>query len=171
METQRAENWRNIETDRTNHSQIIWSDKFSLVSRYLSVIIQSFVYGSVFYNMQTNLSGLFTRGGAIFAAILFNAFLILQKQHSYSMYRPSAFHIAQVVTDIPLTIVQVFLFSIVVYFMFGLQYEAGKFFIFCFTLIGATLATTNMFRAFGNLSQSLYVSQNVMTGILIFMIS
>ncbi|KAM9953963.1 hypothetical protein ACTFIR_009077 [Dictyostelium discoideum] len=65
----------NIETDRTNHSQIIWSDKFSLVSRYLSVIIQSFVYGSVFYNMQTNLSGLFTRGGAIFAAILFNAFL------------------------------------------------------------------------------------------------
>ncbi|KAM9973607.1 hypothetical protein ACTFIW_010717 [Dictyostelium discoideum] len=106
--------------------------------------------------MQTNLSGLFTRGGAIFAAILFNAFLILQKQHSYSMYRPSAFHIAQVVTDIPLTIVQVFLFSIVVYFMFGLQYEAGKFFIFCFTLIGATLATTNMFRAFGNLSPSLY---------------
>ncbi|KAN0032719.1 hypothetical protein ACTFIV_006639 [Dictyostelium citrinum] len=168
----------------TRHSQIIWGDKFSLVSRYLSVIIQSLVYGSVFYNMQTNLSGLFTRGGAIFAAILFNAFLsegelfacfygrrILQKQQSYAMYRPSAFHIAQVVTDIPLTIVQVFLFSIVVYFMFGLQYDAGKFFIFCFTLVGATLATTNMFRAFGNLSPSLYVSQNVMTGILIFMIS
>ncbi|KAM9978972.1 hypothetical protein ACTFIZ_000294 [Dictyostelium cf. discoideum] len=81
---------------------------------------------------------------------------ILQKQQSYAMYRPSTFHIAQVVTDIPLTTIQVFLFSIVVYFKFGLQYEAGKFFIFCFTLIGATLATISMFCAFGNLSPSLY---------------
>ncbi|KAM9990454.1 hypothetical protein ACTFIY_006509 [Dictyostelium cf. discoideum] len=100
--------------------------------------------------MQTNLSGLFTRGGAIFT---------------------KCFSYCTVVTDIPLTTVQVFLFSIVVYFMFGLQYEAGKFFIFCFTLIGATLATTNMFRSFGNLSPSLYVNQNLMTSILIFMIS
>ncbi|KAN0008641.1 hypothetical protein ACTFIU_009368 [Dictyostelium citrinum] len=166
------------------NSQIIWGDKFSLISRYLSVFTQSFVYGSIFFQMEKTIPGLFTRGGAIFSAILFNAFLseaelpmtfygrrILQKQHSYAMYRPSALHIAQIVTDIPLTLIQVFLFSIVVYFMFGLQYDAGKFFIFCFTLVGATLATTNLFRVFGNFSPSLYISQNVMNVLLIFMIT
>nr|AAL91498.1 ABC transporter AbcG13 [Dictyostelium discoideum] len=164
--------------------QIIWGDKLSLGSRYLSVFTQSFVYGSIFYNLETNINGLFTRGGTLFSVILFNALLcecempltfgqrgILQKQHSYAMYRPSALHIAQIVTDIPLTIIQVFLFSIVVYFMFGLQYDAGKFFIFCFTLVGATLATTNLFRMFGNFSPSLYISQNVMNIFIISMIT
>ncbi|KAM9960229.1 hypothetical protein ACTFIW_009357 [Dictyostelium discoideum] len=164
--------------------QIIWGDKLSLGSRYLSVFTQSFVYGSIFYNLETNINGLFTRGGTLFSVILFNALLcecempltfgqrgILQKQRSYAMYRPSALHIAQIVTDIPLTIIQVFLFSIVVYFMFGLQYDAGKFFIFCFTLVGATLATTNLFRVFGNFSPSLYISQNVMNIFIISMIT
>ncbi|EGC32812.1 hypothetical protein DICPUDRAFT_155206 [Dictyostelium purpureum] len=166
------------------NSQIIWGDKFSLVSRYLSVIIQSFVYGSIFFQLDKTIEGLFTRGGAIFSAILFNAFLsegelpmtfygrrILQKQNSYAMYRPSALHIAQIVTDLPLTFVQVFLFSIVVYWMYGLKADAGAFFIFCFTLVGTTLAITNMFRVFGNFSPSMYISQNVMNVILIFMIT
>eukprot|EP01132_Coremiostelium_polycephalum_P003856 gene3856-4807_t len=166
------------------HFQFIWGDQFSIWSRYISIIIQSLIYGSVFFQMEKNINGLFTRGGAIFAAILFNAFLsegeipmtfigrrILQKHRSYALYRPSAFHLAQVVTDIPITVAQVFLFSVITYFMFGLEYDAGKFFIFNFSVIGCTLATTNFFRVMGNLCPSLFIAQNIANVILIFMVT
>eukprot|EP01132_Coremiostelium_polycephalum_P010385 gene10385-12755_t len=166
------------------HFQIIWGDKFSICSRYFSVLVQSLIYGSVFFQLEDNISGLFTRGGAIFSALLFNAFLsqaelpmafigrrILQKHRSYALYRPAAFHIAQVATDLPIIFMQVFFFSIVAYFMFGLQYDAGKFFIFCFTLIGCALACTNLFRAFGNFCPSLYIAQNILIVFLIFMVT
>eukprot|EP01132_Coremiostelium_polycephalum_P003857 gene3857-4808_t len=166
------------------HFQFIWGDQFSLWSRYVSIIIQSLIYGSVFFQLDKNINGLFTRGGAIFSAILFNAFLsegeipmafvgrrILQKHRSYALYRPSAFHLAQVATDIPITVAQVFLFSIIAYFMFGLEYNAGKFFIFNFSLIGCTLALTNFFRVMGNLCPSLYIAQNTANVILIFMVT
>ncbi|EGG25223.1 hypothetical protein DFA_03471 [Cavenderia fasciculata] len=166
------------------HAQIIWGDKFSICSRYFSVLIQSFIYGSLFFLQPKDLSGLFTRGGAIFSALMFNAFLsqgelhmtfmgrrILQKHRSYALYRPAAYHIAQVVTDLPIIFAQVFLFSIIAYFMFGLQYRADQFFIFCFTLVGAALAITNLFRCFGNFCPSMYVSQNIMSVYFIFMLT
>ncbi|EGG16975.1 hypothetical protein DFA_07956 [Cavenderia fasciculata] len=166
------------------HFQLIWGNKFSLISRYGSVFIQAFVYGSVFFQQPKDLSGLFTRGGAIFGSLLFNAFLtqgelvltfmgrrILQKHKTYAMYRPSAFLIAQVITDIPLIFFQVTLFSIIAYFMFGFQYRADSFFIWIFTMVGMTLCITNLFRGFGNFSPSLYVSQNVMSIYLLFMLT
>ncbi|EFA79741.1 ABC transporter G family protein [Heterostelium album PN500] len=166
------------------HFQIIWGDKFSIVSRYFSVIAQAFIYGSVFYQQGMDAAGIFTRGGCIFSTMLFNAFLsqgelpmtfmgrrILQKQRAYAMYRPAAFHVAQVVTDLPIIFLQVFLFSIIAYFMFGLEYDAGKFFVFCFILIGLSLACTNLFRAFGNFCPSMYVSQNILVVFLIMMVT
>ncbi|GAM19699.1 hypothetical protein SAMD00019534_028740 [Acytostelium subglobosum LB1] len=166
------------------HFQILWGDKFSIVSRYFSVIVQALVYGSVFYQQQMNLGGIFMRGGAIFSTMLFNAFLsqgelpmtfmgrrILQRHRSYALYRPSAYHVAQVVTDLPFIFAQVFFFSIIAYFMFGLEYDAGKFFIFIFTLIGLSLACTNLFRAFGNFCPSMYIAQNVLIVFLIMMVT
>lgn len=110
-----------------------WRDKFSLYSRYFSVIVQAFIYASVFFLMPFTDIGLYSRGGALFSALLFNAFLsmselpavffgrvTLQKHKSYAMYHPSAYHLAQVITDLPFTLIQCFLFSIISYFMFGL---------------------------------------------------
>lgn len=78
-------------------------------------------------------AGLYSRGGALFSALLFNSFqalselpgvfvgrVMLQKHRSYAMYRPSAFHLGQVMSDFPFTFMQCFLFSIISYFMYGL---------------------------------------------------
>ncbi|EGC38277.1 hypothetical protein DICPUDRAFT_149091 [Dictyostelium purpureum] len=163
---------------------MIWGDKFGICSRYLSVLIQAFVYGSIFFQLNRDIDGLFTRGGAILSSIIFNAFLsigemsmtffgrrVLQKHRSYAMYRPSALHIAQVVTDIPFTFLQVLLYSIIVYFMVGLGYDAGKFFVFIFTLLGCSLACTALFRLFGNLCPSMYIAQNILNVFVIFMLT
>ncbi|EGG24321.1 ABC transporter G family protein [Cavenderia fasciculata] len=164
-------------------AQLIWGDRPALASRYISVLVQSFVYGSLFYLQKHDLSGLFTRGGAIFGSILFNAFLsqgeltatfvgrrALQKQKSYAMYRPSAFHIAQVLNDIPVVFAQVVLYSVIAYFMFGFQYGVSQFIIWIVVMVGLTLGICNFFRALGFFSPSLYVSQHVMVVYLLLLL-
>jgi len=156
-------------------AQLIWGNKFGLISRYVSVIIQALIYGSVFLFLPKTASGAFTRGGAIFSAILQNSFMsqaelpacffgrsVLQKQKSYAMYHPAAFHIAQVILDVPILLVQVILFSVITYWMYGLQPDAGKFFIYVFTIFITAMCLTAFFRALGNLSPSLFLSQQVM---------
>lgn len=89
--------------------------------------------------MPETTEGLYSRGGGIFSIIVFSTFIMiselpgvfqgrvtLQKHRSYAMYHPSAYHLAQVVADLPLVFVQCFLFSIIAYFMYGL----GKLFFF-----------------------------------------
>ncbi|PRP87448.1 hypothetical protein PROFUN_00659 [Planoprotostelium fungivorum] len=156
-------------------AQLVWGFKLSLVVRYVSVIIQALIYGSVFLNMPTNSTGAFTRGGAIFSAIMQNSFVataeipntffgrpVLQKQKTYAMYHPAAFHIAQVIVDVPIVLVQALLFSVISYWMYGLQAEAGKFFVYFFTLFITIMCLTAFFRALGNLSPSFDLSQQAM---------
>ena len=51
---------------------------------------------------------------------------VLEKHKHYALYHPSAFYLATVVADIPLAVIQVLVFEICVYFMMGLQLEAGR---------------------------------------------
>lgn len=159
--------------------QILWGDKQALYERYMSVFIQAFIYASVFYQMALNSTGAFQRGGALLASLLFNAFLsqaelpnvltgrmTLQKHKSYAMYHPSAFHIARVVTDIPIIVVQCSLYAIIVYFMMGFDPRPDKFFVFLSINVLATLCTTDLFRLLGNISPSIYVAFQL-TGILL----
>eukprot|EP01117_Protostelium_nocturnum_P006317 TRINITY_DN227_c0_g2_i2.p1 TRINITY_DN227_c0_g2~~TRINITY_DN227_c0_g2_i2.p1 ORF type:complete len:1432 (-),score=505.14 TRINITY_DN227_c0_g2_i2:66-4361(-) len=163
--------------------QLIWMDKFGLVTRYFSVIAQSLIYGSVFLSLSLNVAGGFSRGGALFSALLFNAFTsqaelpnsffgrrTLQKHRSYAMYHPSAYHLAQVASDIPVVLVQVIIFSLITYFMFGLALSGGQFFVYMFILFISSMCITNFFRVFGNVTPSLYVAQQFMTIVLILMI-
>ncbi|KYQ91763.1 ABC transporter G family protein [Tieghemostelium lacteum] len=164
--------------------QLVWGDKFTITSRFLTVFVQSWIYGSIYFKMDTTTDGLFVRGGAIFSSIIFMCILtqgelhqtfvgrrILQKHKSYALYRPSAFYVSQVLVDIPFAVFQVLLHSVITYFMYGLDYDAGKFFIFVFTLIGVALASGSLFRTFGNFTPSIYVGQNVMNVVFIFMVN
>lgn len=98
---------------------LLIKDKPALISRYGTILIQSLITASCFYNIPNNGSGAFSRGGAIFFSVLFNALVsqtelvnflmgrpILEKHKQYALYRPSAFYVAQVVMDVPYALVQ-----------------------------------------------------------------
>ena len=72
-----------------------------------------------------------------------------------SFYRPSAYAIAQTLVDVPLVLVQVFIFDIVVYFMSGLSRTASQFFISLLILWIITMSMYSFFRALGALCKSL----------------
>ena len=104
----------------------------------------------------------FLRPGALFFPVLYfllegmsettASFMgrpILSRHKRFGYYRPTAFCVANAITDIPVVIVQITCFSLILYFMCGLQHEAGKFFIFWFACIVNTLCYLQLFRAIG----------------------
>ncbi|KAL3438203.1 ABC-2 type transporter-domain-containing protein [Aspergillus tetrazonus] len=156
--------WAQIIACMIRQFQIMAGDKLSLIIKLASSIIQALVCGSLFYNLQMDSSSIFLRPGALFFPCLYyllesmsettSSFMgrpIFSRHKRFGFYRPTAFCIANAITDIPITILQVSCFSLILYFMSALQMDAGKFFTFWIIIIANTLCCMQMFRAVGAL--------------------
>lgn len=141
---------------------IKWQDKFSLVVSWITSIVIAIVLGTVWLNLPKTSAGAFTRGGLLFISLLFNAFQafselastmigrpIVNKHKAYTFHRPSALWIAQILVDIAFSAVQIFVFSVIVYFMCGLVRDAGAFFTFYLIIVTGYLSMTLFFRTIG----------------------
>lgn len=144
--------------------QIMWGDRWSIAAKAISALIQAIVCGSLFYNLSDTSESVFLRPGALFFGILYFAlqslaettasFLgrpILSRHKRFAYYRPTAFCIASVLVDIPVYMAQVTLFTVVLYFMCHLQYNAAKFFTYWIVLSATVLCFASEFRALGAL--------------------
>ncbi|KAJ9504204.1 ATP-binding cassette transporter snq2 [Exophiala xenobiotica] len=141
---------------------IKWQDKFSLVVSWATSIIIAIVVGTVWLNQPPTSAGAFTRGGVLFIALLFNAFQafselastmlgrpIVNKHRAYTFHRPGALWLAQIMVDLCFATVQIFVFSVIVYFMTGLVRTPGAFFTFTLIIISGYLSMTLFFRTIG----------------------
>ncbi|CAE6446782.1 unnamed protein product, partial [Rhizoctonia solani] len=159
-------------------------DTFSIFTSFATSIIIAIVAGSVYLNLPLTAAGGFTRGGVIFLALLFNAFNafselptmmggrpILYKQLSYRFYRGSALSVAQTITDLPLSSARVLLFSIIIYFMCGLDRNAGAFFTFYLFIYITFLAMTAFFRLIGIICSGYEVAARLAAVIITFMVT
>lgn len=79
---------------------------------------------------------------------------ILSRQKRFGFYRPTAFSIANAITDIPVVIFQVSSFSLILYFMAAMQMDAGKFFTYWVIVIVQTLCFIQLFRSVGALCKT-----------------
>ncbi|KKK25725.1 ABC drug exporter AtrF [Aspergillus rambellii] len=170
--------WDQIMACTVRQFQIMAGDKMSLGIKMCSSIIQALVCGSLFYNLKQDSSSIFLRPGALFFPVLYyllesmsettGSFMgrpILSRQKRFGFYRPTAFCIANAITDIPITIVQVSCFSLILYFMTALQMNAARFFTFWIIIIVNTLCFMQMFRAVGALCQK-FGNASKVTGLL-----
>ncbi|EME81861.1 ABC transporter, PDR-type [Pseudocercospora fijiensis CIRAD86] len=139
-----------------------WQDRFSLVVSWITSIVIAIVVGTVWLQVPKTSAGAFTRGGVLFIALLFNCFQafgelastmlgrpIVNKHRAYTFHRPSALWVGQICVDLAFASVQILVFSIMVYFMCGLVYDAGAFFTFFLVIITGYLAMTLFFRTVG----------------------
>jgi ATP-binding cassette subfamily G (WHITE) protein 2 (SNQ2) len=139
-----------------------WQDKFSLIVSWITSIVIGIVIGTVWLDLPKTSAGAFTRGGVLFIALLFNAFQalselastmigrpIINKHRAFTFHRPSALWIAQIGVDLLFATVQIFVFSVIVYFMTDLVREAGAFFVFVLMIVTGYLAMTLFFRTVG----------------------
>ncbi|KAJ5345619.1 hypothetical protein N7452_003623 [Penicillium brevicompactum] len=145
--------------------QIIWNDKATFAIQQISALIQSLIVGSLFYDASASSSGLFLKSGSIFFAILYNGILtpmsevvdsftgrpVLIKHKHFALFHPATFCLSQIVLDVPIILFQVSIFSLVLYFMTGLDMDAAKFFTYWIVLFAVTMCLTQMFRGIGAL--------------------
>ncbi|RAH84934.1 pleiotropic drug resistance protein, ABC superfamily [Aspergillus japonicus CBS 114.51] len=142
--------------------QILWGEKSTFLIKQILSVIMALIAGSCFYNSPQTTAGLFTKGGAVFFALLYNCIVamsevtesfkgrpVLVKHKSFAMYHPAAFCLAQITADLPVLLVQCSLFSVVLYWMVGLKHTAAAFFTFWAILFTTTLCVTALFRCIG----------------------
>ncbi|RAL08297.1 ABC drug exporter AtrF [Aspergillus homomorphus CBS 101889] len=147
---------------------LLWGDKTSLYTKYFIILSNALIVSSLFYGESLNTSGAFARGGALFFSILFLGWLqltelmpavsgraIVARHKDYAFYRPSAVSIARVVVDFPAIFCMVVPFTIIVYFMAGLDVDASKFWIYFLFVYTTTFCITSMYRMFAALSPSI----------------
>ena len=158
--------------------QIMMGDRLSIAVKVFSAIVQALVCGSLFYNLPLTSESIFLRPGVLFFPILYfllesmsettASFMgrpILVRHKRFGFYRPTAFCIANAITDIPIVMVQVTCFSLIIYFMASLQLDAGKFFTFWIVINASTLTFVQMFRMVGALCGH-FGTASQMTGLL-----
>lgn len=137
-------------------------DRLAIAIKVFSAIIQALVCGSLFYDLPLTSESIFLRPGVLFFPVLYfllesmsettASFMgrpILVRHKRFGYYRPTAFCIANAITDIPVVLLQVSCFSLIIYFMSSLQTDAGKFFTFWIIVNVSTLCFIQLFRAVG----------------------
>ncbi|KAI7870595.1 ABC-2 type transporter-domain-containing protein [Spinellus fusiger] len=150
---------------------LLITDREALISRYGTILIQSLITASCFYNLPLSGTGSFSRGGALFLSIVFNSFIaqtelvnfmmgrpVLDKHKQYALYRPSAYYVSLVVMDIPYSLAQVILYGLCSYFITGFNLTAGKFFTFLVILFFVNMTMNGFFRMFGTFTRSFFVA-------------
>ena len=106
-----------------------------LLGNYLLSVGISVFLGSLYHNVQNDLTGFQNRMGLFFFLILFSGFLaftglssfylerlIFLKERSNSYYHPSAYYVSKIVSDIiPLRLIPPFILALIIYPLVGLN--------------------------------------------------
>ncbi|KAI9278738.1 ABC-2 type transporter-domain-containing protein [Phascolomyces articulosus] len=176
--------WQQVIALTIRQYHLLIKDYPALISRYGTILIQGLITASCFFNIPLTGIGAFSRGGALFFALLFNSFIsqtelvnflmgrpVLSKQKHFAMFQPSAFYIAQVILDVPYAVVQVLLFEICSYFMMGLNLTAGRFFTFFITLFFINMMMNGLFRFFGAITSSFFLATQISGVVLISLVT
>ncbi|WVR08472.1 hypothetical protein IAU60_005527 [Kwoniella sp. DSM 27419] len=139
-----------------------FQDTFGITTGYATSLIIALIVGSVYFRLPESAAGAFTRGGLLFLGLLFNALTsfselpsqmlgrsVLYRQGEYRFFRPSAFAVAAVAADVPYNASNIFIFTIVLYFMGGLYSSAGAYFIFFLMVFTTFMVMSSFFRTLG----------------------
>ncbi|TIA87647.1 hypothetical protein E3P99_03058 [Wallemia hederae] len=135
------------------------------VTKFVTILVVSFIVSSMFYGEAQSSGGAFSRGGILFFSILFIGWLqlpelfdavggrvIIQRHREFAFYRPSAVVFARAIVDLPILFACVTLMSIIIYFLASLQYTAGQFFIYYLFVYITAMSLTQFYRAVAALS-------------------
>ncbi|TFK38227.1 pleiotropic drug resistance ABC transporter [Crucibulum laeve] len=140
--------------------QILLGNRAATIANFVSFILQGIITGTVFLRIPESTSAYYSRGGVLFFALLFSALSsmaeipalftqrpIILRQYQAAMYHPFIEAVALTLVDIPITLISLILFSVIVYFIVGLQASASQFFVFYLLLFTMSIVMKAWFRA------------------------
>ncbi|RAH51169.1 ABC-transporter [Aspergillus brunneoviolaceus CBS 621.78] len=148
--------------------QRVWNDLPSTLTLMIGQIVFSLIIGSLFYGLPFGTQDFSSKMSALFFAILLNSLLtvseiqnlyaqrpIVEKHASYAFYHPFSEALAGVCADFPIKLANSLAFNIIFYFMCGLRYDAGPFFVFYLFVTMALLCMSQVFRSLAAVSKAI----------------
>ncbi|OSD01072.1 pleiotropic drug resistance ABC transporter [Trametes coccinea BRFM310] len=140
--------------------QIIRGGMAAQVIQLASFVLQAIIMGTVFLRLKNTTETFFSRGGVLFFSLLFSALStmaeipalfsqrpIVHRQSRAAMYHPFVEGLALTLVDVPITGITMIVFSILIYFLVGLQQHAAQFFIFLLFVFIMTITMKAWFRS------------------------
>ncbi|KAI0649902.1 pleiotropic drug resistance ABC transporter [Trametes meyenii] len=140
--------------------QILRGGIAAQVIQLSSFVLQGIIVGTVFLRLKNETSTFFSRGGVLFFSLLFSALStmseipalfgqrpIVHRQSRAAMYHPFVEGLALTLVDVPITFITMVVFSIIIYFLVGLQQSAAQFFTFLLFVFIMTITMKAWFRA------------------------
>ncbi|CDO77419.1 hypothetical protein BN946_scf184857.g26 [Trametes cinnabarina] len=140
--------------------QIILGGMAAQVIQLSSFVLQAIIVGTVFLRLKNETDTFFSRGGVLFFSLLFAALStmaeipalfaqrpIVHRQSRAAMYHPFVEGLALTLVDVPITAVTMIVFSILIYFLVGLQQHAAQFFTFLLFVFTMTITMKAWFRS------------------------
>ncbi|CDH14452.1 probable Pleiotropic ABC efflux transporter of multiple drugs [Zygosaccharomyces bailii ISA1307] len=130
----------------------------------------AFILGSMFYKImkKDSTATFYSRGAAMFFAVLFNSFTsmleifslfearpITEKHRTYSLYHPSADAFASALSEVPPRILISVVFNIVFYFLVHFRRDGGRFFFYYMMSLVGSFTMSHLFRTVGSLVNTL----------------
>ncbi|KAF7428110.1 hypothetical protein PC9H_007329 [Pleurotus ostreatus] len=165
--------------------QILMGNKTATIMNLATFVFQGIIVGTVFLNIPESTDAYFSRGGVLFFALLFSALTslaelsalfqqrpIVSRHQKAALYHPFIEAVALTIVDLPITLLTTGIFSILLYFIVGLQTSAGQFFVFYLFLVIMALTMKAWFRAiaaaFKSQATAHSVSGIVLLGLVIY---
>ncbi|KAA1475296.1 pleiotropic drug resistance ABC transporter [Dentipellis sp. KUC8613] len=147
--------------------QILKGNYMLEAAQCMAFAVMSTVVGTMFLKTPTETSAYYSRGGVLFFALLFSIISamaelpslfaqrpIVARQHGSALYRPFIDAVARSLVDFPILAITMSIFSIILYFVVGLQRSAAQFFIFLLFTFLMSLTMKTMFRAMASVFRS-----------------
>ena len=149
-------------------------NRLALALLWLKSMVVAFLLGTLYWDLDRTSASAFSKGGLLFVSVIFNALQtmsdlvetvqgrpILNKHKAYTFHRPSALWIAQLIVDQAFYAAQIFVFSLMVYFMSHLVREVSAFFTFFLMIFTCNTAAALFFRTIGCVSPTFSHAINI----------
>ncbi|KAF9637466.1 ABC transporter-like protein [Lasiodiplodia theobromae] len=156
--------WMQFAVTAKRALQRMQQDRVYSIAMIVTMVVTAVVVGSMFYNIPEDTSGFFSKGGVIFFSVLFNIIInfaevsaqfsqrpIVEKHKSFAMYHPSVDALATMMTQWPMKLINVAIFSVIIYFLANFKREAGAFFLFLVFNFLISVTMSGFFRTVATL--------------------
>eukprot|EP01133_Synstelium_polycarpum_P008985 gene8985-10539_t len=180
MTTFRSPMWYEIKLCMERHLKIMKIMRMQYMVRFVQAIFMGLVIGSLFVNLGDTQADGRNRFGLLYFAMVLHIWTcigcveefytmrsIFYDQKDGKYYRVFPYWLSLVVTKIPISLIEAFLFSTCCYWLAGFRARADSFILFVLLLAAVNLTAQSVFQAVSALCESQLVTSMVTPAVVI----